>query len=231
MNNLLKKGFIIIMVIALSIFLFRIGHPGFLIPPVLIIGALFGPFFYKPSENVIAMALFPIWLVPYGIGYFIYSTLLYFFPNLSGNEYVDLMIFGLINFICIIIMYFYLEWDYRKMYPTENKEIQSEFSDFLERVRISVDIVRFAVGIPLSLIILYARKITENDVVMFFNLISVDLNRLLIQPKQVVELIPFLANSMLLPTILGASAIKIYADYAKYKKRPAFKELLNDTNE
>ncbi|MEW4207024.1 hypothetical protein Q0O85_00600 [Priestia megaterium] len=231
MNTAIKKGFIIIIVIAITVILFRIGHVGFFVPPILILTALFCPFVHKPSENVLAMAAFPFWLVPYGISFFIFSTLIYFIPNLTGNEYVDLAVLGLINFFCIIIMYFYLEWEFRKKFPTENKEIKSEFNDFLERVRISVDIIRFVVGIPLSLIILYARKVTKNEVEVFFNLISVDLNGLLIQPEQVVELLPFLVNSMLLPTILGASAIKIYADYAKYKTRPAFEELLNHPNE
>ncbi|PEC52525.1 hypothetical protein CON05_25545 [Bacillus cereus] len=217
-NELFDRVLLTAMIISLIVLLLELKFPVPYIPAIFLL-PLYSPRLRKPS-SIRVMAVFYFSYFPYFIGVFVYFALLEIFPFLKINDYFSLAILALLNFICIIIIYLYLEWDFRRLFPIEDENIKSQYGDFLEKIRISVDITRFIAGFTLSLIILLARKITENDVLSFFNTIGIEFSKLGVTANKVVEILPYLINSLLLPTILGATVIKIYADYAKYKKRP-----------
>ncbi|QWI59478.1 hypothetical protein EXW57_06645 [Bacillus mycoides] len=217
-NELIDRVLLTAMIISLIVFLLVLRFPVFYMPAIFLLPLHF-PLFRKPS-SIRVMAVFYFGFFPYFISAFVYFALLDIFSFLTINDYFGLAILALLNFVCIIIIYLYLEWDFRGLFPTKDENVKSQYGDFLEKIRISVDITRFIAGIPLSLIILFARKVTENDVLSFFNIIGIEFSKLGVTANKVVEILPFLTNSLLLPTVLGATVIKIYADYAKYKKRP-----------
>lgn len=118
-------------------------------------------------------------------------------------------------------MYFYLESDYRRAYINSQSKLEG-YSNFLERIRISVDIVRYCTGAILTLLVLVSTLITEDNVVVALELIKLTPSQLGVTPLEVINYLDFLIYSIFLPFVLGNFGVKIIADYAKFKKRPYF---------
>lgn len=133
-----------------------------------------------------------------------------------------LAIGGFLNFLIAVSMYFYLESDYRKAFSIGDENVEKEYGDFLEKVRISVDIVRYFSGALITILVLNSKLVKEIHVIKALQFIGLTLSQLGVTPFEVINFLPFLIYFLFLPSVLAATGIKIYADYAKYKKRPPF---------
>ncbi|KGP73756.1 hypothetical protein [Pontibacillus yanchengensis] len=207
---------LIVTAILISSILFLLNHPMFIAPILLLTLSIKS--FGKPTEIKI-LSTFTFFLYPGIISSFLHVSLIMLFPSI--NEYLSLGIGGFINLIIIFIMYFYLESDYRRAYINSQSKLEG-YSNFLERIRISVDIVRYCTGAILTLLVLVSTLITEDNVVVALELIKLTPSQLGVTPLEVINYLDFLIYSIFLPFVLGNFGVKIIADYAKFKKRPYF---------
>jgi|GEM_PF-4482451 len=102
-----------------------------------------------------------------------------------------LVIRGFLNFLIAVSMYFYLESDYRKAFSIGDENVKIEFVDFLEKVRISVVIVRYFSGALITILVLNSKLVKEIHVIKALKFIGLTISQLGVTPFEVINFLLF----------------------------------------